>query len=363
MLSWILRGVSVILFFSLAASYLLYKLYGTAWFFLLVPILSLIPMFLIYFSRKHGKLNLEIVAGHYLFYLNYFLFGAIVILGVVWSLKIFSIDLMDEILKRQNSFQIGVIISIVALAFYGSRNFTEVFFHSHETKILTGSEIKNLKFGFISDIHLNGMFDGRKLKKALSKLKMEDVELVLIGGDFLDNSYKTVKGDIGKIISENSFKHGIYLILGNHEYYGGIDENIKYIEGLGIKILRDESVEIEGVIILGRDDRHNSKRKTLTELLKKVDKNKPVILVEHNPKGIEDIKENKIDLYLAGHTHKGQLAPFNFVVNYMYKNSGGYKKVGMTDTYVSSGLGTWLIPYRIGSRSEALIFKLLEKEL
>ncbi|MGL5125700.1 MAG: metallophosphoesterase [Fusobacteriaceae bacterium] len=363
MINLILKVLSILLFFGLIASYSLYKIYDNAWIFGLVPMLSITPIFLMYFSRKYGKISLEIFNGHYLFYLNYILLGVILILIVSFFMKLFSIDLIKEIAQRQKSFQICFVSILVIFGIYGSRNFNTVFFHNHETKILTGENIIALKFGFISDVHLNGRFDGRKLKKAFKKLKEENVELVVIGGDFLDNSYKTIKDDIGKIIKEYTFKHGIYLILGNHEYYGGIEENIKYIEGLGITILRDESIEIEGVTILGRDDKHNPNRKSLKTLLENIDSTKPLILVEHNPMGIKDIEDEKVDLYLAGHTHKGQLTPFNLVVDYLYLNSGGYKKINNTYTYVSSGLGTWMIPYRIGSTSEALIFQLLEKEL
>ncbi|MGL5949935.1 MAG: metallophosphoesterase, partial [Cetobacterium sp.] len=81
-----------------------------------------------------------------------------------------------------------------------------------------------------------------------------------------------------------------------------------------------------------------------------------VVVVDHNPKSLSEIQNEKIDLYLSGHTHRGQIFPFNLIVDRMYLNPKGYKKIGETNTYVSSGLGTWLIPYRIGSRSEMLIF-------
>lgn len=363
MLLMFLRGISILLFFSLSASYLLYKLYGSSWFFVLVPLLGVAPMGMMYLVRKYRKINTEIFLGHYLFYLNYILFGAILILIIALLMKLFSINLLEEIVKKRGVFQIGVLAILGVLAVYGSKNFKEVFYHNHQVEISDKETIKGLKIGFISDVHLNGMFDGRKLRKSFEKLKNDEVEIVLIGGDFLDFSYKSVTDNIKEIVEQYPFKHGIYLALGNHEYYGGIDGNIAYIEGLGIKILRDESVEIEGVTILGRDDRHNTKRKSLDELLENIDQSKPLVLVEHNPMGIKELKGKKVDLYLAGHTHRGQIAPFNLLVDYMYENSGGHKRIHETDTYVSTGLGTWMIPYRIGSRSEALILDLMNKEI
>lgn len=352
----ILQRLVFVVFFMLAAAYLFYKIYGNPWIFLLLPILSFLPFILFYLYRDKRSTTLEIFLGHYLFYLNYIIFGALIILSLAFILKIFSIDILKEISYRKNIFHMFVVVSLSVLSIWGYSNFKNINIENHSIPQEVIQNEKGLKFSFISDVHLNGEFDGSKLKKAFEKMKDENVELVLIGGDFLDNSYKTVTDDIKSIIDETNFKHGIYLVLGNHEYYGGIDGNIEYIKGLGINILRDESVKIEGITIVGRDDKHNKNRKSLDELLKNIDKDSSVIVVDHNPQSLNELENEKVDLYLSGHTHKGQIFPFNLMVNYMYENSGGYKKIGNTHTYVSSGLGTWLIPYRIGSKSEILIF-------
>ena len=266
-------------------------------------------------------------------------------------------DILKEIGYRKTSFHIFIIFTLSILSFWGYKNFKNIDIKNYDISEILIQKEQGLKFAFISDVHLNGKFDGSKLRLAFDKMKNEKVELLLIGGDFLDNSYKSVTDDIKSIIDESKFKHGIYLVLGNHEYYGGIDENIEYIKSLGINILRDESVEIEGITIVGRDDRYNKNRKSLNELLKNIDENNSVIVIDHNPQSLEELGNEKVDLYLSGHTHKGQIFPFNLVVDYMYENSGGYRKIGDTHTYVSSGLGTWMIPYRIGSSSQIMIFK------
>lgn len=353
---WILQRLIFVFFLMLCTAYLFYKIYGSLWLFLLIPILSFLPFILFYFYRNKRNLSLEIFLGHYLFYLNYIILGALAILSLALILKIFSIDIIKVISQRKKSFHIFVIFSLGILSLLGYRNFKYIGVENYEIPKEIIQSKNGLKFAFISDVHLNGKFDGEKLRQAFKKMEKQGVELVLIGGDFLDNSYKSITDDIKSIIDKTSFKHGIYLVLGNHEYYGGIDGNIEYIKDLGINILRDESVKIEGLTIVGRDDRHNKNRKSLNELLKDIDRDSTVIVMDHNPQSLDELGDEKVDLYLSGHTHKGQLFPFNLVVNYMYENSGGYKKVGDTHTYVSSGLGTWMIPYRIGSKSEILIF-------
>ncbi|WP_297433148.1 metallophosphoesterase [uncultured Cetobacterium sp.] len=354
---WILQRMLLLMFPILGVAYIFYKIYGSLWYFLFIPVFTFLPFILFYFYRNKRNISLEIFLGHYLFYLNYIIFGALILLSIALIFKIFSIDILREVSYRKTGLHTFIIFSLGILSFWGYRNFKNIDIKNYNIPKELIQKESGLKFAFISDVHLNGKFDGSKLKIAFEKMKDENVELVLIGGDFLDNSYKSITDDIKSIIDETNFKHGIYLVLGNHEYYGGIEENIEYIKNLGINILRDEIVKIEGITIVGRDDRYNKKRKSLDELLKNVDKKSSVIVVDHNPQSLKELGNEKVDLYLSGHTHKGQLFPFNLVVNYMYENSGGYKKIGDTHTYVSSGLGTWMIPYRIGSSSQIMIFK------
>ncbi|WP_432205304.1 metallophosphoesterase (plasmid) [Cetobacterium somerae] len=358
---WILQRLFLVLFFILGVAYFFYKVYGSLWSFLLIPTFSFLPFILFYFYRNKRYVSLDIFLGHYLFYLNYIIFGVLTILLIALILKIFSIDIIKIISYKKMTFNIFFLFTLAVLSFWGYENFKNVDVKNFKVPKEIAEDKNPLKFAFISDVHLNGKFDGKKLSEAFKKMENENVDLVLIGGDFLDNSYKSITDDIKSIVDKTNFKHGIYLVLGNHEYYGGIEENIKYIKSLGINILKDESVDIEGITIVGRDDRHNKNRKSLKELLENIKSENTVIVMDHNPKSLEELGDDKVDLYLSGHTHKGQIFPFNLVVDYMYLNSGGYKKIGETETYVSSGLGTWMIPYRIGSKSEMFIFNMVKQ--
>ena len=82
---------------------------------------------------------------------------------------------------------------------------------------------------------------------------------------------------------------GIYMVLGNHEYISGIDESIRYIKSTKIQLLRDSVVTLpNGIQLIGRDDRHNRKRRSLQELMVNIDKSKPIILLDHQPFDLED---------------------------------------------------------------------------
>lgn len=77
-----------------------------------------------------------------------------------------------------------------------------------------------------------------------------------------------------------------------------------------------------------------------------------MIVIDHNPKYIDESLNANIDLQLSGHTHKGQITPGNLVTNKMFEIDYGYLKKDNLNVVVSSGYGTWGPPIRIGSRSE-----------
>ena len=112
---------------------------------------------------------------------------------------------------------------------------------------------------------------------------------------------------------------GLYAITGNHEFIGGAKRTIPYIESKGIRILKDEIVEIEGGIqLIGRLDRdskrfYGKERNELDELVRDVDLSKPVILLDHQPFELSETEKYGIDLQLSGHTHNGQMWPLNYV--------------------------------------------------
>jgi uncharacterized protein len=129
-------------------------------------------------------------------------------------------------------------------------------------------------------------------------------------------------------------------------------------------MLRDRSVKVaDAFTLVGREDRSiqqfgSMKRKDLSDLMKDVDQSLPVILMDHQPFNLDDAVKNNIDLQLSGHTHHGQLWPFNFITDKVYELSYGYLRKGNTHFYVSCGVGTWGPPLRTTSRPEVVNIKL-----
>lgn len=114
--------------------------------------------------------------------------------------------------------------------------------------------------------------------------------------------------------------------------------------------------------MIGRDDRSNTARRSLQELMANVDKNKPIILLDHQPYKLTESETAGVDLQFSGHTHRGQVWPMSLVTDYIYEQSHGYRQWGNSHIYVSSGLSLWGPPFRIGTESEMVVLQLSTKE-
>jgi uncharacterized protein len=218
---------------------------------------------------------------------------------------------------------------------------------------------KTLKIVMVSDIHMGTLIAKRRINNLIGKIIHLKPDLILFAGDIVDEDLAPViRRNLGEMLSQLKAKHGVYGITGNHEYIGGAEPAVKYLTAHGINMLRDTAVLVDDYFYLvGRDDRDKPRftrkeRKPLEEIMAQVDRSYPVILMDHQPFTLNKAVEQGVDLQLSGHTHHGQLWPFNYITNAIYEMSWGYKLIGQTHFYVSSGFGSWGPPLRLGNRPE-----------
>ena len=256
------------------------------------------------------------------------------------------------------------VVFVSGLLFYGNIRFNNPEVTRLDLKIskpLPGGE---LKLAMISDIHLSNYINAEDLDKYIGMINRENPDLVLIAGDIADMRLEPLKrwGAAERFRQINA-PLGVYAITGNHEFYGGEKEQIlDYLKESGINILVDTiAVTGGGVLIAGRDDRTNHKRKKLKEALKDADKSLPLILLDHQPFNLAEAENEGVDLQLSGHTHNGQFWPGSLIVKWMYELPYGYKKKGDTHYYVSSGIGLWGPKIRIGTKSEIVVINLKQE--
>jgi predicted MPP superfamily phosphohydrolase len=220
---------------------------------------------------------------------------------------------------------------------------------------------KTLKIAMASDIHLGTLVGKRGASRLVSMLNGLHPDIILLAGDLVDEDLKPViRRNLGETLKNLKAPLGVYAITGNHEYIGGAAEAVAYLTAHNIKFLSDTIELIDNRFYLaGREDRDKPRftgkpRKPLEEILKGANPAYPLILMDHQPFQLSKPQELGVDLQLSGHTHHGQLWPFNYITNAIYELSWGYLKKGNTNYYVSCGYGTWGPPLRLGNRPEVV---------
>ena len=224
----------------------------------------------------------------------------------------------------------------------------------------TSSDLKKLKIIMVSDIHLGLVVDNKRLTVMVNKINELNPDIVLIPGDIIDSSLGPfVKQNMSDNFKRLKSKYGVYACLGNHDEMGrSVEEIVKTFKASGINVLRDKAILINNSFyVIGRDDisqesQTKIKRKDLSDIIKDLDKSRPLILMDHQPRDFADTQKNGIDLQVSGHTHRGQLFPANLITNLIFEIDYGYLQKDNSNFIVSSGYGTWGPPIRIGSRSE-----------
>jgi len=258
---------------------------------------------------------------------------------------------------------LSISIIIIIAGFINTRN---IKINQVEIEIpKKSSNLSELNVVHAGDFHLTIINNGKFLDEIVERINSLNPDIVLMTGDILDDNINILKRqNIGKSLSKIKSKYGVFVSNGNHEFINGADELDKYMEEMNLKVLRDSSAFIDNSFyIVGRDDRSKvsftgKQRKSLKEIMTNVDKNYPVILLDHTPSKLGEAVNENIDLQLSGHTHNGQMFPANFITKWIYEVSWGYLKKEQTQFYVTCGVGTWGPPVRLGSDSEIVNLKI-----
>ena len=213
---------------------------------------------------------------------------------------------------------------------------------------------KNLKIVALSDVHLGYSTDKEDLARYVGMINSLLPDIILIGGDLIDNSVVPLwEQHMYEELGQLKAPMGIYMVPGNHEFISGIEKSVEFLKNTPVVLLRDSVVVLHGgVQLVGRDDRSNRNRASVEELMARVEKDAPVIMLDHQPYELGLKDSLGVDLQLSGHTHRGQIWPMNLLIDRMYEQSYGYRKWENSHVVVSSGLSLWGPPFRLGTQSD-----------
>lgn len=239
-------------------------------------------------------------------------------------------------------------------------------------------ERTSMKVVLLADTHFGynaGVLHARELVRKINKQKPD---LVCIAGDIFDNEYDAIRNPekLAKTLRGIKSTYGVYACWGNHDLNEEIlagftfkhkDGDLsdikdlrmkKFLEDSNIHILEDESVLInDQFYVIGRKDaslteKIDETRKAPAQLTEKLDRDKPIIMIDHQPKELQELADAGVDLDLCGHTHDGQTFPGNFTIKLMWENPCGLLIKDNMTNITTSGAGVWGPAMRIGTDSE-----------
>jgi len=318
------------------------------------------------------------------FLIKYFYIATSLWLGII-TIMLFSFAFSFVLIVFFKFHNVKIIIGIFALVLsllygvYGVWNAFDLNIKNIEVNIVNLPDYwKDKKIVQLSDVHLGRINGVSFAKKIVEKVNNIKPDLILITGDLFDGTGSDVAKFI-KTLDKLESTHGVYFIIGNHEAYLGFDYVISNLKDSKINILDNRAVNINSLQITGISYPGFSELNgdNFSENISNFILGMPNILMYHSPTNIiqnknqhsdvylsPDIdfsiaKKNNINLQLSGHTHKGQIFPFDLLADYIYKKYNyGLVTEGDFNIYITSGVGTWGPPMRTGSNAEIVVINL-----
>lgn len=206
----------------------------------------------------------------------------------------------------------------------------------------------------LSDLHLGMMLGGEFVERITARLREIQPDIIVATGDIIDAQGDDVDAMAKSFLSVQP-AGGAYAVIGNHEFYAGLENSLRFLRSAGFTVLRGESASAAGIVLVGIDDstagpRGQEARVDTRKALASVTKDDFIVLLKHQPVADSD---TPFDLQLSGHIHGGQIFPFGYLTRLVYRvNTGLTRLAGGRWLYVSRGTGTWGPPIRIFAAPE-----------
>lgn len=251
----------------------------------------------------------------------------------------------------------GVFFALaIILSLYGVWNAAHPIVKSIEVTIPNLPDIwRGKRIVQLSDIHLGYVYQLNFMRRIVEQVNAICPEAVVITGDLFDG----MDGDLEHAVdtlNDICANHGTFFVNGNHETYFGLEKSFALLKRTSVRILKDEVVDIDGLKILGIGYPEQGEHKDVVRVAESLGnewKGQPNILLYHAPAHVKGFRESGIHLQLSGHTHKGQIFPFNFITKIVHQGHDyGLYTHGDYTLYTTSGIGTWGPSMRLGNRPE-----------
>jgi predicted MPP superfamily phosphohydrolase len=212
----------------------------------------------------------------------------------------------------------------------------------------------------VSDIHLGPLRGSHHVGRIVDLINSVNADIVCVVGDLVDGTVPEL-GRFAAPLAGIRSRQGAYFVTGNHEYYSGFQPWVDEVARLGVRPLRNERVALGGLDLAGVNDLGGAAYGDPADFGKALgdrDASRPVVLMAHQPVAVHHAAKYGVDLQVSGHTHGGQVAPFNLVVRLQQPVVSGLGRVDGVPVYVTNGAGFWGPPVRVGAPPQVTVIDL-----
>ena len=295
-----------------------------------------------------------------------------------YLLRNFAFPGRELLFSNMGTAVVGAVCAVIisAVSIYGVINAGNIHTTKYNISVdKKAGNMKGLNVVLVADLHLGYNIGCKQMEQMTEKINKQNPDLVVVAGDIFDNEYEALDDPekLAEILRGIRSKYGVYACYGNHDIQEKIlagftfgskekkestPEMDEFLEKAGITLLRDEYVLIDDSFYLyGRPDyerpgRGIDKRKTPQEITEGMDVSLPVLVIDHEPRELQELADAGVDVDLCGHTHDGQVFPGNIVIRFFWENKCGYLKKGNMHNIVTSGVGLFGPNMRVGTKSE-----------
>ena len=302
---------------------------------------------------------LSVFAGYLLpFYLYLFLF--VLLFDLILLVNLF-LRFLPTKKRKSYRFRVYTFSAIILLSVFvvvgGAINLNTIRVSNYKIRVpKKDSKIEALRVAFVADIHILESTRLRYIEQFVDKVNALEPDIVLFGGDIVEgDSENETTIEIENAFRKIQSKYGSYGVVGNHEFYGGKVHSPFFMKS-GITMLYDTVINVDNSFYLGgRYDERLKTRKSIDQIMETFTADLPVIFLDHRPTQLKEVSQTQVDAQFSGHTHNGQLFPINFIIRQMYDLSWGYREIGNTHFFVTSGLRLWGPPVKTAGKSEIIL--------
>lgn len=248
---------------------------------------------------------------------------------------------------------------------YGTWHATRITEVRYEVKLDDSAGFPPLTIALISDLHLGAARSESRLEEIVARINRMEPDLIVMAGDIFNDDFTAIRNPerASGLLRQLKAAYGVYASLGNHDGGKTLPRMLRFLEDSNITVLMEEHAVIDDrFVLIGRLDPSpiggygDMARMDTDELLaglEGIDPRLPRIVLDHTPSRLGQYGD-AVDLILSGHTHRGQIFPGNLVTRLLYEVDYGHyqKHPASPHVIVTSGVGTWGMPMRVGTDCE-----------